>query len=318
MSVRIGVSIINFRTGALTIACAQSALVAAEGLSVDIVIVDNFSGDGSAELIGDWIATLPPEAPVRLVLSDENAGFSAGHNIGIEALPNADWIFLLNSDGVVAKDFFERLGHTIAQADPKTGLLAPQIEDQQGNVQVSNFKRPSPISELERGACTGVVTKLVRRWVVALPPPANLDDVQWVSFAGVVLRQEMIADIGPMDEDYFLYFEDTEYCLRATQRGWKIGQASQARMVHFRGGSGPVKALTAQKKRLPAYFYQSRTRYFRQSFGVLGPFMANILFLLGRGIANARRLLGKPAPPGIESEASDIWINFRTPLQSRQ
>lgn len=318
MSPRIGVSLINYKTGQLTIDCVTSALASATGLPVEIVIVDNFSNDGSAEQIADWIATLPEGAPVTLVRSEENTGFSGGHNIGIAALPQADWVFLLNSDCTVTPGFFPELHAALAGADARTGIVAPQIEDQHGEIHISNFRFHHPVSELIRGARTGAVTRIFKRWDVPLDVPANVADIGWVSFAGVALRRQMIERIGPMDEGYFLYFEDAEYCLRARHNGWKTEQALAARMIHFKGGSGPVKSLERAKKRLPGYLYESRTRFFRQAYGPLGPLAANLLFLTGRLIANLRRLLGKPAPAANAREARDIWINFTRPLAERE
>jgi hypothetical protein len=88
--------------------------------------------------------------------------------------------------------------------------------------------------------------------------------------------------------------------------------------VHFRGGSAPVKALAQRRQRLPAYYYASRSRFFCQGYGRPGLWAANLMWCAGRGIAGLRRLIGRPAPPGIEAEARDIWINALTPLGDRR
>jgi GT2 family glycosyltransferase len=121
-----------------------------------------------------------------------------------------------------------------------------------------------------------------------------------------------------MDDGYFLYFEDTEYCLRAARAGWSVAYVPQARAVHFRGGSGPVKAMAAAKKRLPAYFYASRSRFLYQAHGTAGLWLANLAWLSGRGLAQLRRLAGKPVPPSNAAEARDIWINSLSPLGDRR
>ena len=185
-------------------------------------------------------------------------------------------------------------------------------------MQVSQFRFHSPWSELIRGAETGPVTKLLRRHVVALDPPVDPGDVEWASFACILLRGDMIRALGPMDEGYFLYFEDAEYCLRAHRAGWQIALAPDAVAVHFRGGSGPVKAKARARKRLPAYYYSSRTRFLTQAHGRAGLLAANLCWHLGRGIATARRLAGKAVPAAIEGEAGDIWINFGHPLGPRR
>ena len=88
--------------------------------------------------------------------------------------------------------------------------------------------------------------------------------------------------------------------------------------MHYRGGSGPVKALAQARKRLPPYYYASRTRFFRQAHGVTGPLRANLLWGLGRVLTQMRRLLGKPVARTNEAEMRDIWTNFGTPLGRRR
>ena len=147
------------------------------------------------------------------------------------------------------------------------------------------------------------------------PEPA---EIEWASFACIVVRREVVEAIGPMDEGYFLYFEDAEYCLRARRAGWRIAWVPDAVAVHFRGGSGPVKALAAARKRMPAYYYASRTRFLYQAHGRLGLWAANAAWFAGRGIAQLRRLVGRAVPRANAAEARDIWINARTPLGPRR
>ncbi len=309
------VSIINYRTGALTLDCVRSVLADISGIAAEIIVTDNRSDDGSAEVIADWIAAQQPPVPVRLLLSATNSGFSGGHNQAIKA-QRATFYLVLNSDALVRPGFFSTL-LAAAEAHPKAGLLAPRIEYEDGTQQTSCFRFHSPASELIRGACSGPVTRLLARYDVPLSMPPTSDQIGWASFACILLRGGMIDAIGPMDEGYFLYFEDTEYCLRAHRAGWQIAYVADARAVHFRGGSGPVKALAAARKRLPAYFYASRSRFFYQAYGHIGLLASNLFWLLGWGLAQLRWLAGKAVTPMNEGEMHDIWINFRTPLGDR-
>lgn len=316
MTCRIAISIINYRTGPMTLDCVRSVLDDIGDLDAQVVVVDNASGDGSAEEIAAWIDAQPDGTPVTLVRSASNSGFSGGHNQGMAAVV-ADHYLILNSDAVLRPGFLRSI-LAAADAHPDAGLIAPQIETDVGEVQVSCFRFHSPWSELIRGAVSGPVTRLLRRHVVALQPPADPAQIEWASFACILLRGRMADQIGPMDEGYFLYFEDAEYCLRARRAGWGIAPAPDAVAVHFRGGSGPVKTLEKARRRLPAYFYRSRARFFRQAYGPLGPALANFMWSLGRGIAQLRRLTGRNVHPAIEREARDIWAGALHPLRPYQ
>jgi N-acetylglucosaminyl-diphospho-decaprenol L-rhamnosyltransferase len=315
MTHRIAISIINYRTGDMTLNCVRSVLHDMEGVDGSIIVVDNASGDGSAEQVAAWIAAQPENTPVELVQSTINSGFSGGHNQGIAAC-DADYYLVLNSDAILRPGFLKAI-LTTAEAHPEAGLIAPRLEGEDGEPQVSSFRFQSPFGELIRGASSGPVTRVFQRHVVPLGTDPDPTQIEWASFACILLNARMIADIGPMDEGYFLYFEDAEYCLRARRKGWGIVHAPQAIAVHYRGGSGPVKAQQKARKRLPAYFYSSRSRFLYQAYGHAGLLTANVLWFLGRGIAQLRRLAGKSVPPANEAEACDIWTNAWTPLGPR-
>lgn len=313
MSPELAISIINYKTGALTIAAAQSVLEALGARDAHVVIVDNASGDGSAEQIADWIDG-QDDPRVRLVRSEINGGFSAGHNLGMGAVPDARYYLVLNSDALLRPDFFDHLLET-ADRHPQAGLIAPQLEWEDGEVQTSAFRFARPLSELIRGSATGAVEKALKNYHVPLSIDSDPARIEWASFACILLRGEMVRALGPMDEGYFLYFEDEEYALRARRAGWQIVQDRRARAVHFRGGSGPVKELQAAKKRLPDYYYRSRTRFLRQISGPLGPVLGNLCWVLGRVIAHARLLAGRSVPTTHENEWRDIWIGVANPLR---
>jgi N-acetylglucosaminyl-diphospho-decaprenol L-rhamnosyltransferase len=315
MTCDIAVSIINFRTADLTINCVKSVLDAFEGVNGEIIVVDNFSSDGSAETIARWIDEQPAGTPVRLVLSPANSGFSGGHNQGIAAA-QAKTYLVLNSDAVVQPDFFTEI-LAVAHANPKAGFIVPRLQGED-DVQVNCFRFPGPASEFMRGANSGPVTRLLKSREVALPADPDPTQIEWASFACILLNGDMVRALKPMDEGYFLYFEDAEYCLRARRAGWGIIRAPKAVAVHFRGGSGPVKTLAKQRKRLPAYYYSSRTRFLYQAHGRLGLFMSNIAWTLGRSIAALRRLGGRPSDNLREGEGRDIWINVLRPLGPRR
>ncbi len=312
---RLAVSIINYRTFEMTLRCVQSVLDDIGGIDARIVVVDNASGDGSAERLTEWRAAQPDDFPVELVLSPTNTGFSGGHNLGMGACA-ADFYLLLNSDAVLRPGFCKAI-LAAAEAHPEAGFLAPRLEYDDGTPQVSSFRFHSPLSELIRCARTAQVTRLLKSRDVSIGTDPGAQRIDWASFACILLRDAMVEALGPMDEGYFLYFEDAEYCLRGRRAGWSVVHVPQAVTVHYRGGSGPVKALAAARKPLPAYYYASRTRFLYQAHGMAGLWSANLLWYLGRAIAQLKRLGGKRVGPMPAGEARAIWTNAFDPLGPR-
>ena len=306
------VSVINYKTADLTIQCAQSVVDALHDVEGHVVIVDNHSDDGSIEKIADWIERNTLSDRVHLVALPTNTGFSGGHNQGMNA-KRADYYLVLNSDAVLQPGFVQEI-LAKADAEPAFGLFAPRIDYDDGEQQISCFRFPSPASELIRAAESKPITRTFWNRRVALRMPPEPQQIEWASFACILLRAEMVYQIGPMDEGYFLYFEDVEFCWRARQAGWNIRYVPEARAIHFRGGSGPVKALVKAKKRLPLYYYASRTRIFYQIHGTGGLLLANIAWFFGRAIASMRVLAGKSIPSSNQQEYRDIWTNVFSPL----
>lgn len=283
------------------------------GIDGKIVIIDNHSGDGSAGTIQTWIETLESEH-VTLIKSSVNSGFSGGHNQVIAAC-EAEFYLILNSDALLQSGFLKSI-IAMAEANPKAGLITPILSYQDGTVQTSCFKFHSPASELIRSAKTGFVTRLFSKYHIDLGTEPVTADIEWASFACILLRADTFKAIGPMDEGYFLYFEDAEYCLRAKRAGWHIRQDRQAYAIHHRGGSGPVQKLTRTRKRLPTYYYSSRTRFLYQAYGYMGLWAANLGWHIGRGLAMLRYFVGRPTAPMNACEWRDIWINIFDPLGS--
>ena len=111
---------------------------------------------------------------------------------------------------------------------------------------------------------------------------------------------------------------EADYCRALRRAGWRVVYDPSAHVVHLRGGSSPVKSSLKAKKRLPAYYYAARTRWHRKAYGPLGHVIANVMWLMGRGVAQLRALLGKPAPRLCEKQHADQWMNWRDPMGDRR
>lgn len=301
--------IINYKTPQLVIDCLETVLPQLTP-GRRVVIVDNDSADGSLEKIQDWLDTFN-DPRIELLPSDSNTGFSGGNNIGIRSA-KAEHYLLLNSDTLLREGALNTLLKTAAQ-HPEAGIISPRLEWPDGTEQISCFRYHSPLSELINAAQTAPITQLFSRWNVPIPTQQSLSTPQWTSFACVLVKQDLISDIGLMDEGYFLYYEDVDFCRETVKAGWKIINNPSARVVHLRGGSSPVKRNKKINKRLPLYYYQSRTRFFAKQYGIFGLLAGNLCWHIGRSIALLRRITGKNIQT-CDKQYRDIWANFHRPL----
>lgn len=313
----VGIVVINFRTAELVKNCLAALGPELEANDARVVVVDNFSNDGSAEKIADWLTTGEIwKSRIFLIRSPSNEGFSGGNNIGVKAI-DAGHYLLLNSDALVRPGALKALRDASAR-EKDAGIIAPRLEDEDGTPQISCFRFHSPLSEFLAAAETAPLDRVFSFAVVPVPVSDKPFACDWTSFACVLIKREAINDAGLMDDGYFMYFEDADYCRALKKRGWRVVYEPAARVVHLRGGSSPVKSSMKAKKRPPAYYYAARTRYFRKAYGPFGLYAANLMWLAGRGIARARSLFGKPAPLLCEHQGKDQWMNWRTPLGDRR
>ncbi len=313
----LGIVVINFRTAALVKNCLASLGPQLEANDARAAIVDNFSNDGSAEEIAEWLLTGELwKSRVFLIRSPSNEGFSGGNNIGINAF-DAAHILLLNSDTLARSGALKSLLDASAR-ETDAGILAPRLEDVDGTPQISCFRFHSPLSEFLSAAETAPLDRLFSFAVVPMPVSDAPIACDWASFACVLLKREALDDVGRMDDGYFMYFEDADYCRSLKKMGWRVVYEPAARVVHLRGGSSPVKSSMKARKRPPGYYYAARTRYFRKAYGPFGLYAANLMWLAGRGVARARSLFGKPAPALCENQGKDQWTNWLAPLGDRR
>lgn len=310
----LAVVIINYKTPELVKDVLESLEMEIDSDSMQVIVVDNGSKDNSLSLLNTWVEKHQAATWVRLIDVGHNTGFSGGNNIGIRSVKANNYL-LLNSDTTVRPGAIRLLLET-AIKHPEAGLVSPRLESNSGKAQESCFRFHTPISEFINSASTSLITKAFRRYVVAQPVKDQSDYYQWTSFACILIKAEMLEQIGLLDEKFFMYYEDVEFSYRAVKAGWKVLNNPEAHVVHFRGGSSPVKSQTKLRKRLPRYFYESRTRYFYLLYGKSGLLSANILWSLGASIAFIRSLLSNKYKSKIVAKQwQDNWINYLNPTK---
>jgi GT2 family glycosyltransferase len=295
------VAILNYRTPDLTIDCLRSLVTEVELLpGTRVVVSDNASGDGSVEKInvaidterwGDWVSVMPLE---------RNGGYAFGNNAIIRpALQSADpptYFLLLNPDTIVRPGALKVLVDFMNQ-HPQAGIAGSRLEDPDGTPQCSAFRFHTVFSELDAGLRLGVVSNLLAKWVVAPPIPEAVCQTDWVAGASMIVRRELFEQVGLLDEEYFMYYEEMDFCLRAKKSGWTCWYVPQSRVVHLVGQSSGVTDTKRPPKRRPQYWFDSRRRYFVKNYGWLYSALADTLWIFGFFLWRLRRVIqGKPDP----------------------
>jgi GT2 family glycosyltransferase len=307
---RLAVIVLNYRTAQLTLDCLATLAREIEEDAV-VVVVDNASGDGSADQLEEELRERRWSF-ARLLRSPVNGGFAAGNNLGILSV-DADAYLLLNSDTLVCPGALRSLREALVE-HPDAGVIGAGLLTAGGDVDASRFRNVGPFSEFVRGADTGLITRLLERWDPLLPPTSESTEVDWVGFAAVLLRREVIESVGLLDDGYFMYFEDIDYCRRAAARGWRVRYWPHARFVHLQGASSQISG-EHRRRRPPPFYYAARARYFARYYGRRGLWLANGLWCLGRAVSWTRERFGR-APRHRPHELRDIWTGALAPFSS--
>lgn len=300
---RLAAIIVNYRTPELTLRALDSLLPQLNPERDEVILVDNGSGDSSVAWLSRRLRARFRGAPVRLVDVGRNRGFSAGINRGFREV-DAEHYLVLNSDVIVREGAVSAFLAS-ARSRPQPALVAPQLEDLDGQAQISSFPYPSPLGELVESAGTGPITRLAAKHA-ARSSGRPAEDLRWVSFAAFLVSRSTLEEVGLLDEGFFMFYEDVDYCRRVLDSGGRIVTCPEARIVHLRGGSSPVKRLRKERERLPAYFYESRSRYFTKHHGRSALWFANASWTFGQGVAALRELAGRPRH-NARGAMRDIW-----------
>ena len=289
------IAIVNYRTGGLTIDCLSS-VIADPSMPVNtrIVVADAVSNDGSSEMIANAITTNNWGERVSLIDLPRNGGFAYGNNRAIE-FAEALWgkskaYLLLNPDTVVRSGAIGALSIFLAD-NPKVGIAGSALEEPDGTAQACSFRFPSPLSELEGEARVGPITRMLLKWRVVLPTGTVPSPAQWVSGASMMIRREVFDHIGGLDEEYFLYYEELDFCQRAVDAGWHCWTVPQSRVVHLCGQSTGINDTKPQLSRRPTYWFDSRSRYFAKHHGHWGRALADFTWVFGQVIWQTRQML---------------------------
>ena len=281
MATDVAVIVVSYNTRDLLRACLAS-LRGSDVRPREVVVVDNASGDGSVAMVDAEF----PEATV--VALDRNEGFARANNLAVRRT-SATTLLLLNPDATVAPDTIGRLGAAL-DALPGAAAVGPRILNPDGSFQSCGYRFPTLLTEVRQ-------SKNVNRWLSTVlgpllpaPAPDQTSDVDWCDGACMLVRREAFEAVGGLDEQYFLYGEELDWCFNARRLGWTIHVVPSARVWHHRGQSS---AATGASAFTTALLVETRLRYYRKNHSLLVALAA--AGVMGAGFLKQRR--HDPAAP---------------------
>jgi len=266
--------VVNWNGGTELIECIK-ALLSQEGVELEVVVVDNGSTDGSADLVE---VRFPQ---VKVVRNGRNLGYAKAANIGVGAT-RGEHVLLLNPDTRLLPEALPLL-ISFMESHPDAGALGPKLINPNGSLQPScrrfpplgaTFLRHTPLELLFPSH------PFLKRYLMFDLDRTRPAEVDWVSGACILLRREAFEEVGGFDERYFLYSEDVDLCLRLKKAGWKVYYVPHAKAFHIGGHASerrPVFSLYHAHRSMWLFF---RAHHRKSALWWLGPFV--LVGILGR------------------------------------
>lgn len=302
---RLTAVIVNFNAGGY-LAAAVASLLAQDEPGLEIIVVDNGSRDRSLETLA---ASLPSAAPVRICRLESNRGFAAACNVGLEAAAGKD-ILLLNPDCRLFAGALAALRGALDE-DPEAGMAGPLLVNPDGSAQRGARRDiPTPwtifceVLQLHRLMPRHPRFRSFNRHLEPLPEAP--EGVQAISGACMLVRHRALSEVGQLDPDYFLHFEDLDWCLRFDRAKWGVLFVPDAAVEHTTGvcsARRPVRVAYAKHRSLIRFLRKHFASYYPSSFMALVSAVVMLRFvLMVPVVVLARRPPREPlAPPRVAS-----------------
>ncbi len=246
--------LVNYKTPELVEKCLETVRSGSPDLRLEVLVIDNASDDGSVERLRESLAG------ARVIALTENRGFAAGVNAGFRDT-QAELVIVLNPDTEVRMGALDALVARLRE-HPRAGVVAPTLEGADGEIQASGYRRFPNLLTLSLEMCVPLsyaLTYAPELHPYALPPSVLVTGgpVAHVCGAAMAIRRAAYEEAGPLDEDFFMYLEETEWQRRVGERGWLIEIEPAAHVCHLVRGGGD-EALAP-----PLYGVKSALRYVR-------------------------------------------------------
>ena len=212
--------------------CLDSLHALPDRASFEVALIDNTCADGTAE----WTERHYPDVIVRR--NTVCSGFAANVNAGVRQSTRTPYVLLLNPDVICFPGLLDELV-AFLDVHPRAAIVTPQLYDPDGSIQPNVRRFPTPIALALRALRVDTVWKsrCVRRYLMDGERPVSTE-VDWVTGAVLMVRRSAIEAVGSLDESYFLYWEDLDWCYRMRRAGWSVHRVQEARATHIQAREG--------------------------------------------------------------------------------
>lgn len=254
----ISVIVVNYNAGPLLTACVRTALPQVS----EVLVVDNASSDSSVEGFARQVADEPR---LKILRNDANLGFAAACNIGFSQA-KGDFVLFLNPDCRLDEAAVLELLRAL-QADAAVGMVGGLLVNPNGSEQGGGRRAvPTPWRSFVRAFGLG---RFAKRWPKLFfdfylhkqPLPDRPIEVEAISGACMLVKREVVDDVGLWDEGYFLHCEDLDWCMRFRQKGWKILFVPSARVTHTLGACSRTRPIFVEWHK-----HKGMMRFYRKFF----------------------------------------------------
>ncbi|HUW23164.1 MAG TPA: glycosyltransferase family 2 protein [bacterium] len=269
--VDLSIIIVNYNVKHRLRECLQSIYGNTKKISFEVTIVDNNSRDGSVDMVKSEF----PE--VELIENHQNLGFAKATNQGLRE-NKGRYRLLLNPDTIVLPNALDKMVEFM-EANSHAGALGCRLLYPDGRLQPSCRSFPTLITAFFEN--TGLEklfpkSKVMGRHRIGYWGHNDIREVDQPTGAALMVRGEIISQVGLMDEQFYMYYEDIDWCFRIKKKGWKIYFIPLAQIIHYGGQSA---GLNMPKMRIQGY--KSRHRFFRKHYGILSEWIVKQMDLLG-------------------------------------
>ncbi len=277
----LSIVIVNWNTRQLLQQCLQSIYQHAGAVALEVIVVDNASSDGSAQMVTEQFPK------VQLIANSGNAGYVRANNQGIAASTGRH-VLLLNADTIIRPRVLSGMV-AVMNSQPRLGILGPQLRNPDDSIQQSVRRFPRLIDNII------ILTKLHNFWPRLLhrylchdfdyTAAASVDQVMG---AAMLIRRDVLEQIGPLDSGLWSWYEDVDYCYRAKAAGWQVGFWPGGQIMHYKGQSF-AQQLPLKKQR---WLTRSMSYYTRKHLGLSAWLILQPFVLISYVLASAVQGLG--------------------------